>query len=340
MIGLAGIGPAQAAAYGVSASGVLQLMLVAWGVWHSGMALHLVRPRLSPEIVALLRRMAPGLLAAGVTQLNLSLDVVIASFLPAGTQSALYFANRLNQLPLGIIGTAIGTGMLPSLSRQAQAGDNVKAVTTLNRALEYAMVLTAPAALALATVSVPLMTVLFERGAFTHHAAILAGETLQAYAVGLPAFVLIKVLVPALFARGDTRTPMRWGLASVGLNIALNLLFMLPLEHRGPALAASLSAWANVAALVVVLHGRGFLAPDGILRRRLPRMALAALTMTAALLGLETLAYAPLASGLASRWVGLGVLVAGGMAAYALAGQCLGAFDLRVMTGTLRRRRG
>ncbi len=339
MIGLVGIGPAQAAAFGVSVSGILQLILVGWGVWHSGMALHLVRPRLSPEIVMLLRRMAPGLLAAGVTQLNLSLDVVIASFLPTGTQSALYFANRLNQLPLGIIGTAIGTGMLPSLSRQAQAGENAKAITTLNRALEYAMVLTLPAALALGAVPIALMTVLFERGAFTHHAAVLAGETLQAYAIGLPAFVLIKVLVPALFARGDTRTPMRWGLASVGLNIALNVAFMVPFQHRGPALAASISAWANVAALIVVLHGRGFLMPDALLRRRLPRMAIAALAMTVALLALQAWIYGPLSEGLASRWIGLGVLVGGGLAAYGLAGQSFGAFDLHAILGTVRRRR-
>jgi len=333
------IGPAQAAAWGVSASGVLQLALVAWGIWHSGMALHLVRPRLSPEIRTLLRKMAPGLLAAGVTQLNLSLDVVVSSFLPAGAQSALYFANRLNQLPLGIIGTAIGTGMLPSLSRQVQAGQDAQSVTTLNRALEYAMVLTLPAALALVCVPVSLMTVLFERGAFTHHAAILAGETLQAYALGLPAFVLIKVLVPALFARADTATPMRWGMASVALNVALNLAFMIPLQHRGPAMAASLSAWANVAALAMVLHHRRFLVPDSLLLRRIPRMAAASVAMAGALVALHTVVFVPLEAGQVTRWIGLGALVGGGLCAYGLAGQGLGAFDLRTLLGSLRRRR-
>ena len=342
MLGLAGsvAGPAQAAAFGVSASGVWQLMWVGWGVWRSGMALHLVRPRLSPEIRLLLRRMAPGLLAGAVTQLNLSLDVVIASFLPSGTQSALYFANRLNQLPLGIIGVAIGTGMLPSLSRQVVAGETGRAVSTLNRALEYALVLTLPAALALACVPVTLMSVLFERGAFTHHAAILAGETLQAYAVGLPAFVLIKVLVPALFARGDTTTPMRWGLASVGLNIVLNLLFMGPLQHQGPALAASVSAWANAVALGVVLVRRGYFVPDADLMRRVPRMAVGAFAMVGACLGLEAQVFAPLAQAGVLRFVALAVIVGGGGAAYAVAGQLVGAFDLRVVLGSLRRRRG
>jgi putative peptidoglycan lipid II flippase len=340
MIGLIGLVPTagHALAWGVSASGVFQLGLVAWATWRAGMALHLVRPRLSPEIRVLLRRMAPGLLAAGVTQLNLSLDVVIASFLPPGTQSALYYANRLNQLPLGIIGTAIGTAMLPSLSRQVIAGEAGVALTTLNRALEYALVLTLPAALALATVPGPIMSVLFERGAFDHHAAVISGQTLAAYAVGLPAFVLIKVLVPALFARGDTTTPMRWGLASVVLNILLNIAFMHPLQHMGPALAASCAAWFNVAALVVVLQRRGYFAPDAALKRRVPRMALAALAMVLALLVLRAQVFAPLSGHGGLRWLGLALLVGGGGLAYGVCGEALGAFHLRDLLKSLRRR--
>lgn len=340
MVGLTGLVPTtgHALAWGVSASGIFQLGLVAWGTRHAGMALHLVRPQMSQEVRSLLRRMAPGLLAAGVTQLNLSLDVVIASFLPAGTQSALYYANRLNQLPLGIIGTAIGTAMLPSLSRQVVAGETAQSVATLNRALEYALVLTLPAALALATVPGPIMTVLFERGAFSHAAAITSGQTLAAYAVGLPAFVLIKVLVPALFARGDTATPMRWGLASVALNIVLNIAFMHPLQHRGPALAASCAAWFNVVALIVVLRGRDFFAPDAALLRHVPRMALASLAMVAALLGLRSLVFDPMAAHGALRWLGLALLVGGGGLAYGVIGEVLGAFHLRDLLRSLRRR--
>ena len=338
MVGLAGLVPTtgHALAWGVSASGVFQLALVAWGTWHSGMALHLVRPRLSPEIRTLLRRMAPGLLAAGVTQLNLSLDVVIAGFLPSGTQSALYYANRLNQLPIGIIGVAVGTAMLPMLSRQVAAGELSASRTTLNRALEYALVLTLPAALALATVPLPIMSVLFQRGAFDAHAALISSQTLSAYAVGLPAFVLIKVLVPGLFARGDTKTPMRWGLASVALNIALNIAFMGPFAHRGPALAASCAAWFNVAAVCVVLYRRGFFQPDAQLLRHAPRMALAAAAMVASLLALDTELFQGL-TGLA-RYAGLAALVGGGGLAYGLAGEALGAFHLRELAGQLRRR--
>ncbi len=339
MVGLMGLVPTagHALAWGVSASGVFQLAMVMWATWHAGMALHLVKPHISPEIRVLLRRMAPGLLAAGVTQLNLSLDVVIAGFLPTGTQSALYYANRLNQLPIGIIGVAVGTAMLPMLSRQVAAGDLENSRTTLNRALEYALVLTLPAALALGAVPLPLISVLFERGAFTHHAAVISSQTLAAYAVGLPAFVLIKVLVPGLFARGDTKTPMRWGLASVALNIGLNILFMHPFQHRGPAMAASCAAWFNVAALVVVLYRRGYFQPDAALLRHVPRMALASAAMVAALLGLQMEVFDGVTGAL--RYGGLAVLVAGGGLAYGLAGELFGAFHIRDLLRNLRRRR-
>jgi putative peptidoglycan lipid II flippase len=300
------------------------------------MALHLVRPRMSPEVRTLLRRMAPGVLAAGVTQINLSIDVIIASFLPTGTQSALYYASRLNQLPLGIIGVAIGTAMLPGLSRQVVAGQLEQSRTTLNRALEYAMVLTLPATLALATVPLPMMMVLFERGAFDHHAAIVSAQTLRAYAVGLPAWVLIKVLTPALFARGDTRTPMRLGLISVALNIVLNILFMQPLQNMGPALAGSLAAWFNVVALLIVLSRRGFFVADTQLIRHVPRMALASLAMVAALLLLQPLVF----DGTAGLWRygGLAALVAGGALVYGIAGEAIGAFHLRDLARSLRRK--
>jgi putative peptidoglycan lipid II flippase len=158
--------------------------------------------------------------------------------------------------------------------------------------------------------------------------------------VGLPAFVLIKVLVPALFARGDTATPMRWGLASVGLNIGLNLLFMGPLQHQGPALAASVSAWANVAALVVVVFRRGYFAPDVVLRRRVPRMAVASLAMVGACLLLERFVFLPLEHAGVLRFLALAAIVGGGGLVYAGVGQLIGAFDLRAVLGSLRRRRG
>ncbi len=323
-----------ALAWGVTVSGVAQLLLLIWAVRRAGMALHLPRPRLTPQIRILLRRMVPGLVGAGVTQLNLAVDVIIASLLPSGTVSILYYADRVNQLPLGTIGAAVGTALLPLLSRQVRAGDAAAAIGTINRALEYALFLTLPAALALAVASRPIMAVLFGRGAFDAESVRLSAEALAAYAVGLPAFVVVKVLAPGFFARGDTATPVKIGLASVALNLALNLAFMVPLRHIGPALATSLAAMFNVALLGWVLARRGQLAFDAGLRRRLPRMALAAAVMAAALwFGQDAMMALPHGP----RWAGLAVLVALGGAAYALAGQALGAFDLRQVLRLIRR---
>jgi putative peptidoglycan lipid II flippase len=327
--------PGHALAWGVAVAGVFQLVLLVWAVRRAGMRIAVPRPRLTPRMRQLLARMAPGLLGAGVTQLNLSVDIIIGSLLPAGTISVLYYANQVNQLPLGTIGVAIGTALLPTLSRQAQTGDNPAALATLNRALEYALLLTLPAALALMAVSRPIVAVLFQRGAFDAAAVELSAQALSVYAAGLTAFVLVRVLLPAFFARGDTSTPVRIGLASVGLNLALNVALIGPLQHLGPPFASTASAWANVAVLVFILMRRGHLAADATLRRVGPRMLLAGVAMAAALPVLERLAYAPLAGSPLWRWAGLALLVGGGMAVYGTVGQLSGAFDLR----RLRRRR-
>ena len=328
----------HALAWGVTIAGVLQLGLLAVAVRRAGMRLRVPVPRLTPRMRLLLRRMVPGLVGAGVTQLNQSVDLVIVSLLPAGTASLLYYAERVYQLPLGVIGTAVGTALLPLLSRQARSGDTAGAVASMNRALELTLVLTLPAALALAVLGGPIMLVLFGRGAFDATAARLSAQALAAYALGLPAIVLLKVLVPAFFAHGDTGTPVRVGMVAIGLNLVLNLLFMVPLQHVGPALATSLSALFNAVALAWLLRRGGQLAPDARLRRRLPRMALAAAAMAVVLwLGGDTVFAA--AGGVAGlRWVALGVVVGGGVAAYGVAGQLMGAFDGRELLRLARRR--
>ena len=326
-------------AWGVTISGVLQLALLAWAVRRAGMRLHIPRPRLTPQMRHLLARMGPGLLGAGVTQLNLAVDVIIVSLLPPGSASLLYYADRVNQLPLGVIGTAVGTALLPLLSRQDRAGDAEAARHTLSRALEVSLVLTLPAALALAVAGEPIMQVLFGRGAFGPEAAALSAQALAAYAFGLPAFVVVKVLVPAFFAHGDTSTPVRVGFAAIALNLGLNLLFMVPLRHMGPALATSLSALFNVIMLGVLLGRRGQLVVDRRLRRRLGRMAVASLAMAVALIFAERWIFDRVQMTAGLRWLGLASLVGSGLAAYALAGQLVGAFDIRDMLAVLRRRR-
>jgi putative peptidoglycan lipid II flippase len=316
----------HALAWGVSISGVFQLALLLVAVRRGGMRLTLPRPRLTPRIRDLLRKMGPGVLGAGVTQVNMSVDVIIATLLPAGTASILYYADRLNQLPLGVIGVAVGTALLPSLSRAVAVGGpgGGDAPAILNRAIVYALVLTLPAALALVAVGVPIVEVLFRRGAFDATAVTLTAQALAAYAAGLPAFVLLKVLGPGFFARGDTAMPVRVGLWCIGLNLALNVVLMGPMQHMGPPLASSLSNWVNVVVLAAILARRGHLAIDRALVLAVGRMLVAGGAMVAVLLGLRDLAYAPVASDALWRWGGLAVLVGGGMLTYGAGAWLLG----------------
>ncbi|MEJ0017970.1 MAG: murein biosynthesis integral membrane protein MurJ [Acetobacteraceae bacterium] len=328
----------HALAWGVTASGVAQLGLLMWALRRAGMGFSLPRPRLTPQIRVLLRRMLPGLVGAGVTQLNLAVDVIIASLLPAGTVSLLYYADRVQQLPLGVIGTAVGTALLPLLSRQVRAGEAAAALGTLNRAIEYALFLTLPAAVALMVSAYPVMWALFGRGAFDAESARLSAQALAAYALGLPAFVLVKVLAPGFFARGDTATPVKIGITSVALNLAMNVAFMVPLQHVGPALATSLAAVFNVGWLALALARRGQLVPDAQLRRRCLRMTAAAVAMGVVLWFAQRLLFSDGMSGTA-RLVSLAVLVVTGLVAYGAAAVAFGAGDPRALARLILRRR-
>ncbi len=335
----------HAAAWGVSASGVVQLALLIWAVHRAGMPLRIPRPRLTPAMKLLLRRMAPGLVGASAAQLNQAVDLIIASLLPAGTVSLLYYADRIQQLPLGVIGIAVGTALLPMLSRQVRSGDEAAALSSLNRAIEYALFLTLPAALALTVSAFPIMWVLFGRGAFDAETARLASQSLAAYAIGLPAVVLLKVLAPAAFARGDTALPVKIGMITLVVNFVLNIVFnagalapaslapSLPLlKHIGPALATSLASTFNMVVLGIALHRRRHFVADADLRRRLPRMGLAAAAMAVTLWFAE----APLFQ--LGRWIGLMSLVTLGVGVYGAAALLVGAFDARALMRMLRRR--
>ncbi len=332
----------HALSWGVTISGVAQLGLLMWAGYRAGMGLGVPRPRLTPRVRLLLKRMAPGLVGAGVTQLNLAVDVIIASLLPAGTVSLLYYADRVQQLPLGVIGTAVGTALLPLLSRQVRAGEAEAANDTQNRAIEYTLVLTLPAALALIVSAFPIMLALFGRGAFDAESARLSAQALAAYGLGLPAFVLVKVLAPGFFARGDTATPVKIGMIAVALNltlnVALNVALMVPLRHVGPAMATSIAALFNVGGLAVVLYRQGHLRPDAALRRRVGRMVLSSLAMAGTLYLVQAWLFSA-AHGDLTRLLSLAALVGIGLAAYVVAIQMTGAYDLREIPRMLSRRR-
>jgi putative peptidoglycan lipid II flippase len=318
----------HAAAWGITASGVAQLALLLWAVKRAGMALRLPRPRLTPQMRLLMRRMAPGLIGSGIVQLNLAVDTIISTLLPAGSVALLYLADRVNQLPLGVLGNAAGTSLLPALTREAKT-DPERALATHNRAVGGTLLLTIPACVALLVLARPIMEVLFGRGAFTAHDAALSAQSLACYAVGLPAFVMVKLLGPGFYARGDTSTPVRLGLATLAVNLALNLALMRPLAHMGPPLATSLASTLNTGLLGVVLWRRGWFRPDRALMSRVARTLVATLVMALVLEGLLRGLPTVLVHGHGWRaCVGLGGMMAAGLAAFGAAAQALGLIRL------------
>ncbi|NQV57284.1 MAG: murein biosynthesis integral membrane protein MurJ, partial [Rhodospirillales bacterium] len=261
--------PGHALAWGVFGAGIFQFIWMWAHLRRIGIRLSLGRPRLSMEVKTLLIRMAPVAVGAGIYQVNLVIDMIIASLLPSGSISYLFFADRVTQLPLGVIGVAVGTALLPILSRQLRAGDDAKVMGSQNRALEISLFLTLPAAAALIVIAGPVVTVLFERGAFDVGAATATGKALAAYAWGIPAYVLIKTLSTSFFAREDTRTPIVIGLATMILNVILNLILMGPFLHVGIAMATAISSWLNAGLLAYFLIRRRHLVLDQRLLGRL-----------------------------------------------------------------------
>lgn len=330
---------AHGLAWGVATAGVLQLLALAVALDRAGMPLGLPAPRLTPEVRLLLRRMAPGAIGAGVTQINLMVDVIIASFLPAGAIAFLYYADRVNQLPLGVIGTAVGTAVLPKLSREVRAGEAAAALATLNRAIELALLLTVPAAVGLAVAAWPIVAVLFGRGAFGEADVAATAAALAAYATGLPAYVLVKVLAPGFFARGDTRSPVEIAALCVVLNVALNLALIGPFGHVGIALATVAAAWVNAALLGWRLSRRRQFVPDRRLVRFVSRLVLASVAMGAIVWAGETVLFAGLLAARGLRWVGLAGLIGLGVAVFALAAVVLRVTDPREVLAQIRRRR-
>ena len=271
--------PGHVLAIAVALAGFAQLALMAWAMRRAGFSLRLVPVRLDPVVKRTLRLLGPGAIGAGALQLNMLVNTLIASLLPVGAISYLYYADRIYQLPLGMIGIAIGTALLPSLSRTLKSDAPAAANAALNRALELSLFLTLPAAVALATIPDAIVHVLFERGEFGPSDAAATATVLAAYAAGLPAFVLVKVLSPGFFAREDTKTPVQWATASIALNIALGFALYRPLGVLGLALATTVAAWANVVALGWMLHRRGHWRADATLFSRTPRAVAASMAM-------------------------------------------------------------
>jgi putative peptidoglycan lipid II flippase len=243
-------------AIGTIAGGIAQLALVYAAIRRAGFVPRLHWPKFDAEVRRFWILAIPAVIAGGITQVNIFVGTIIASSADSAI-AYLYYADRLYQLPLGIIGIAIGTVLLPELSRHLKGGRDKEADASQNQALLISMLLSMPAATALIALAQPIVSVLFQRGAFTATDTYETAQTMIWFSAGLPAYVLIRVLQPGFFAREDTRTPTVFAGISVVLNIALSLLLFPTLKHVGIAIATSVAAWANAVLLAVWLGRRG-----------------------------------------------------------------------------------
>jgi putative peptidoglycan lipid II flippase len=329
--------PGFGLAWAVTAAGIGQLIWIAAACAHSDIMIRLPRPRLTPGVRRLLALMAPGLIGAGVVQINLVVDVILASTLREGSVSFLYFADRINQLPLGVIGVAVGVVLLPLLTRQLADGDEAAASDSQNRAIEFALILTLPAAAALMSIAGPIVSVLFGRGAFDGAATAATAAALIAFAAGLPAYVLIKALTPGFFARQDMATPVKVAIFTMVLNVVLAVTLMQVMDHVGIALATACSAWINALALGFILHRRNQLRVDPRLRRTVPRALAAAIVMAVTLIFAKAALEPSLGGSSYEKILVLGGLVLLGLGVYALAAYLFGAVRVSELRSMLRR---
>lgn len=327
-------------AIGVSVSGALQLAWLAWACRKNGVRLRLRRPRLSPEVKRLLKLILPAAAGAGAVQINLVVSTALAaSLLANGSVTYIYMADRLNQLPLGLIGIGLGTVLLPTISRQLGGGEEAAAMDTQNRGMELALLLTLPATMALMLCGEPIAAALFGYGKFdaldTHYTA----QALAAFSIGLPSYILVKVLTPGFYARQDTKTPVRFATISMAVNLIGNLILILPLQHMGPPLATAIASTVNVWMLYRTLVKRGHFVADARLKRRVWRLALAALAMGGVLWLGQGLVTPYVLGTWIVRLAAMAALVTSGMVVYGLATVVLGAFSKDDLKLLLRRRR-
>ncbi|HMA57711.1 MAG TPA: murein biosynthesis integral membrane protein MurJ, partial [Pseudolabrys sp.] len=307
----------HAAAWGVLLAGILEFLLVAGDDGRAGVLTKIRWPELDADVRQFFRALGPAIVGSAGVQLALFADTIIASFLPAGALSALYYADRLNQLPIGVIGIAAGTVILPEMSRPIAGGDHSGAAHAQSRAIEFTLLLSIPCVAAFFVIPDLIMRALFMRGAFTAADADAAGATLMAYAFGLLPFVLIRSAVATFFARGDTATPVKAALIAAAVNIAFKVLLMGPLAQVGLALATSIGAWINLSLVIWFATRAGHVSRDTRLRHSMVRLAIAGLVLA----GVLWLCHAPVV-----RWVGdwrglrdlaaLGVLAAIGASVY------------------------
>jgi putative peptidoglycan lipid II flippase len=325
-------------AWGIFAAGIAQFLLLAVACRRAGMPLFPALPRLTPDVRRVLWLSVPGIISGGIMQINLLIATMIATTIDRGV-SYLYYADRLYQLPLGVIGVAIGVVLLPDLSRKLRAGNEEGALASQNRALELSLFLTLPSAIALMAIPAPIIHTVFEHGEFTRADTLAVAPALLTFAAALPAFSMTKVFQPSFYAREDTRTPMQFAIVSVIVNVAASLVLSRYLSHVGIAMGTAIAAWVNALLLAVTLSRRRLFTLDGRLIGKLPRIILSGLLMGALLLlgGWLLSGHYGEGSGILLRIAALLVLVVGGVSSYFLLCHFTRAMTFGELSAMLRR---
>lgn len=328
--------PAHSLAWAVLLAGITQFILLYFFTKKANVKIKLRIPKLTPQVRRLLRIMIPGAIGAGIMQLNLFIDMIIASLLPTGSVSFLFFADRLNQLPLSLIGVAIGIVLLPILSRQLQMNALNEAINTQNRCLEFGLLLVFPATIGLIMLSHPIISVLFERGEMQSWQIIEISKVLIAFVCGLPAYVMIKVFSTSFFARHDTKTPVYGALIAMVFNLVLNLILIIPFKHVGIAIATAISAWINMIFLTYKLIKKDFLVFDLQLLHFLPRVVIACLILVFSLYFGFSLTQDLFLGSEFSRILALSLLTIGGFFIYMISAHLVKAVNLMQLLNTIK----
>jgi putative peptidoglycan lipid II flippase len=275
-------------AWAVTISGGVQMVWLMISCYRARVSIPFTKPELGEASKRLFRRIGPGAIGAGAAQINLLISTILASTLPTGAVSFLFYADRLNQLPLGVVGIAVATTLLPLLSRHIESGRDDLAKHYLSRAIEFCLILGLPATIGLAVAAQPIIGTLFEHGAFTHADTIATAEALTAYALGIPGFLLVKVFASGFFARHDTSTPVKIAIIAMVTNVIASVLMLGLFHHIGIALANSLAIWVNAILLSIRLRRKVGIIGDDKLRSRTPRIVLCAAGMGIATWALVT----------------------------------------------------
>lgn len=300
--------PAHGFAVGITVAGFLEILWLGYFLRKQNAYLHpylhIGKILKNPEIKTLFKRIAPGVVGAGIYQINMVVDTILVSLVGTGAISWLYYANRLQQLPLGVVGAAISVALLPILSKQLKAGDLAQSTQTQNKAVEYGALLSFPAAVMMIVLAHPVINILFEHGRFGAADTAMTAKAVIAYSVGLPCYVLVKALMPNFFARGDTVTPVKYSAVVFLVNLIFNLILMRSFGHVGIASATTIAAFVSLFQYIYGLKKRGLWQISSPLIMQIGKIVFCSLLMGGAVYGAQILL-----NDLLGDWLLLGFII-------------------------------